>query len=155
MTGNSVKIIHDAISAAAQVAGFSKKGTYWYAERGESILLITPQKSQYGQHFFLNLGVFFHELGSKQWPKISDCHLQSRLENVVDVVNDRLLIDVVLNFEYIEISDEARAEKITDLLVRYAIPFLENCSTFAGVREADKKGVLKTMPILRSLRERL
>lgn len=155
MTGSAVKTIHDAIGSAAKAAGFSKKGASWYAERNESLLVIAPQKSQYGQKFFLNLGVFFREFGPNQWPKSHECHLQARLEDVVSVVNDRSIIDVVLDFESADISDEDRAEKITDFLACYAIPFLENCSTFAGVREAEKNGALKSIPILRRLREHL
>jgi hypothetical protein len=154
MTTANIKLIHDAIGEAGKVAGFVKKGSAWYADRAESILVVSPQKSQYGEQYYLNVGIFFRVFGSNEKPKEHECHLRTRLTEIVGVV-DQERARSLLDFKGMSVAESERQQALVTLLKEKGIPFLEQCSSIEGVRTALHQGVLNAMPISRVLRETL
>ena len=151
MTTSAIKLVHEAIGRATKSSSFVKKGGGWYADRNESILVISPQKSQYGQQYYLNLGVYFKELGSILAPKEQECHLRARLSQIVSDGEEKT-VEALLDFEQ---SVPEREECLANLLRHYALPFLEACSSIDGVRHARNEGRLGALPVMRVLRETL
>lgn len=153
MTSSHIKEIHDAIGEAAKPVGFAKKGASWYADRAESILVINPQKSQYSERYYLNLGIYFKELGTERAPKeVEKFHLQARISDVT--AEDEKIIDKIFDFEEPMTSSE-RTKEIITLLREAGLPFLEACSSMEGARAAYAKDQLSALPLLRELREKL
>lgn len=150
MTNLNIKLIHDAISEASKSAGFTKKGENWYADRAETVLVINPQKSNYGQKYFLNLGVYFKLLGAKQTPKEFECHVRARVSQLAE----EEAVEKTLDFEQ-PISPLERENQIVTFLRDKGLPFLEMCSSMEGVRAAYAGGQLSAFPLLRTLREKL
>ena len=150
MTNPNIKSIHDAISEACKPAGFSKKGENWYANRIETILIINPQKSNYGQKYYLNLGAYFKMLGTKQAPKESECHLRARISQFVE----EEAVEKIFDFDQ-PISTLDRHNEIVKLLRDEGLPFLEMCSSLQGVRDAFARNQLDSFSLLRSLKEQL
>lgn len=154
MTIDSIKLLHDAIGAAGKVDGFTKKGTSWYANRVDSVLVINPQKSQYGEQYYLNLGVFFHLLGTQSTPKERQCHLRTRLTELVEP-EDQMRVKQLLDFEKPQLAEDRRRLELAALLETKGIPFLERCGTLDGARSALSQGMLDSMPISKKLRDLL
>jgi hypothetical protein len=154
MKPENIRLIHDAIGAAGKGAGFTKSGSSWYANRTDSMLVISPQKSQYGQKYYLNLGIFFKALGSKDRPKENECHLRARIGNIVGT-ESQMLAEKLLDFEAGKISTEARREALTTIMLTEVIPFIEQCSSLEGARTALHEGKLDELPINKELRELL
>lgn len=71
------KLIHQPLKAR----GFKKSGATWRLQQAGSIAVLNAQKSPWGGGtFYLNLGVYFPELGSEPAPTENKCHVQARLE---------------------------------------------------------------------------
>jgi Domain of unknown function (DUF4304) len=136
----SIKQLHDAISAAAVPAGFRKKGSSWYCHEPQAILVIDPQKSQYGAQYFLNLGIYWRALGAETSPREERCHMRGRISSIVPAAKcDELTHS--LDFEN-AMSNEARHMILNDVLSQFAIPLLKRCSTTEGLRAEHKRSGL-------------
>lgn len=153
MTSATIKLIHDSIAQAAEPLGFSKRGENWYADRVESILVINPQKSQYSQQYYLNLGIYFKGLGTNLIPKEQDCHLRARLCALVDAHTAKE-IEAILNFNHVESFSE-RQKSLSALIENNGLPFLEAYSSLAGVRVGHSEGRLDALAVSKALREKL
>jgi hypothetical protein len=154
MTTANIKILHDAIGDAGKAAGFVKKGSSWYANRAESVLVINPQKSHYGEQYYLNLGVFFRLLGVSEKPKEQECHVRARLTDVVKK-DEQTSVQQLLDFDAVLTSGIERKQALADFLLIRGVSFLEQCSSVEGVGTALSQGLLNAMPVSRSLRELL
>ncbi len=154
MTTAAVKILHDAIAAAGGSVGFKKRGSSWYCQETDAILVINPQGSQYGSQYFLNLGVYWRSLGAKPAPKEEECHVRGRIESVLPK-EEKQEVERSLDFEDSSIDDVTRRTVLRDALLLHAIPVLKRCSTADGLREEYYRGTLKSFLIARALAEML
>ena len=152
MTSNSTKILHDAIHEAASPAGFRKKGSSWYCKEPEAILVISPQKSQYGLKYFLNLAIFWRIFGDTIAPKEQECHLRGRIESTLPQ-DKRQSIERSLDFEDSTIDDITRHRALSEAISLHAIPVLKRCATKEGLREEYKAGRLKNFLVAKILVE--
>jgi hypothetical protein len=60
---------------------FSKDKNNWRKELDDIILLFNIQGSSYDKNdFYVNIGVFFKELGDMKKPNVGDCHIMQRVE---------------------------------------------------------------------------
>jgi hypothetical protein len=150
MTASATKVLQEAVADAVVPAGFRKKGSSWYREEADAILVISPQKSQYGSQYFLNLGVYWRELGEKTAPREEECHVRGRISSVLSADESKEL-ERSLNFEDRSIEDEARRTALRDALVNHAIPLLKRCSTRDGLREEHQKSTLRRFVVARRL----
>lgn len=148
MTISHIKDIHEFLSEAAKPRGFNKKKSSWYCTGNEAILVISPQKSQYGEQYYINLGVYFRNLGKKDTPKISECHINGRVDAALQE-DDAKNFESALNFENSSIDDQQRHRVIVQTLRNLAIPLLEQCSTSDGFRVAHAKGKLKHFGVMK------
>jgi hypothetical protein len=77
--------------------GFKKKDArLWLRQKDDCWNLVGLQKSNWGNQFYINLGVWLPALNPNPRPRIQDCHIQVRLDGVAS--NDTEL-ERVLNFE--------------------------------------------------------
>jgi len=150
MTTSAAKLLHGAIAEAAAPAGFRKKGSSWYCEEVDATLVLSPQKSQYGSQYFLNLGIYWRRLGEKSAPKEEECHIRGRISSVLpDELGQQ--VERSLDFEDSSISDEERRGAVRDALAQYAIPMLKRCSTTEGLREEHRRSSLRRFLVARRL----
>lgn len=62
--------------------GFCRSKFVWRRHRVESIDVIDLQKSDYDNLFYVNLGIFFPQLGDLKNPPTYKCHIQVRLNRL-------------------------------------------------------------------------
>lgn len=71
------KLIHQPLKAR----GFKKSGATWRLQQTGSVAVLNVQKSSSGGDvFYVNLGVYFPEIGSDLGPTEKMCHVQVRLD---------------------------------------------------------------------------
>jgi len=71
------KLIHQPLKDL----GFKKSGATWRLQQTGSVAVLNVQKSSWGDGgFYVNLGVYFPEIGSDPAPTENKCHVQVRLE---------------------------------------------------------------------------
>jgi hypothetical protein len=140
-TSKGIEFIHSAIADACSPSGFRKEGSTWYCRERDAILVISPQKSQYGAQFFVNVGVYFTVFGTKPKPREEECHLRGRLTSLIDK-EDKRAVERALDFEDTSIDGSVRKEIVTGALRDRAVPLLKACSTLMGVTEQRQAGAL-------------
>lgn len=70
-----------AVSPLLKAHGFTKSNATWRKEQGESVAVFNVQKSPWGgDTYYVNIGTYFHVLGSDALPTENKCHVQVRLE---------------------------------------------------------------------------
>lgn len=60
--------------------GFKRSSATWRRQYNESIAVLNVQKSSWdGDVYYINLGVYFHAIGSEVAPTENRCHVRVRL----------------------------------------------------------------------------
>lgn len=148
MTISHIKNIHEFLAEAAIPNGFIKINGSWYYTGIEAILIISPQKSQYGNQYYINLGVYFRSLGEKNTPKVSECHINGRVDAILQGY-DAKNFEAALDFENSAVDYLQRKGVIVQTLRDVAIPFLVRCMTPDGVRAAKANGELRQLGVMK------
>jgi hypothetical protein len=131
MPSTENKLLQASISPLLKRHGFKKTGATWRRTIDEVIAVINIQGSQWSRTFYLNLGVYYLQIGDKLQPCEFDCHVRTRLENLTD--NRTRLIEV-LDFEN-DIPNEARLLEITGQMESQALPWFAKMSDLVCARE--------------------
>lgn len=79
MPNEAARTIAEIIASTLKDAGFTKKKLTWRRERAQSIQVVEVQSSRFGELAFINLGVYFRELGASAAPDLVECHVRMRL----------------------------------------------------------------------------
>jgi hypothetical protein len=127
--------------------GFRKRRFRWYRLEGHVIQLFDVQKSAWSDSYYINLGIYDRRLGAAATPPIYDCHAQLR---TTDLELPQGCRDEALDFT----ARVARREKQLLQTAEVAVRWLEQVSTFEGMREYLRSQVSTqhmTMPGLRRL----
>jgi len=125
------KLLQKALAPTLKAAGFRQTGATWHRERSAVVAVLNLQGSQWGPQFYVNLGVYFRELGSKARPNEAECHIRSRLDAHVP---DRARLFQLLDFEA-DIELNLRGTELVTLVVEGGIPWLDHVSTWAGAKD--------------------
>lgn len=73
--------IETALIPELKKLGFKRKSRTWWRQGEDAIQVFNLQRG-FGDEFFFNLGVYFRELGSEEFPPEHRCHVRARLERV-------------------------------------------------------------------------
>jgi hypothetical protein len=76
-------VIQTTFDESGRSLGGLKKAGSWHLTGPDAIAVLKPQKSQYGQRYYLNVGLWFLGVGAATNPKPTHCHVQSCLEALV------------------------------------------------------------------------
>ncbi|WP_437483775.1 DUF4304 domain-containing protein [Sorangium sp. So ce1014] len=153
-TENPVKLATDAALKSAQ---FLRKSGTWYRNVEETVLIVDVQRSNFGQQYYINLGIFVKGLAqqlTKLPPKESECHIRLRLESLMPEAEEQAS-QALLDLENISIGFDERQIRIREAIDSVALPFLLQCSTRAGICEANRSGRLGSAVIHKSVRNAL
>ena len=128
----SGKIIEEAIAGVFKEAGFKKRGTTWHLNIHECICVVNLQKSQWGEQYYINLGVLLKRLAPVSSPNESQCHIRERLSEIVPNTSQ---CEKALNLEE-PLPTQQRIAIITGMLREHALPFLLSLQSSDGIRKA-------------------
>jgi hypothetical protein len=128
MPSENNRRLQKAIAPVLKVRGFHKNGATWRRDGPTSIGVLNLQGSQWAPFFYINLGVFLLALGKNPRPLEYECHLRTRLG---DLVPDRGRLHGLLSFEA-PIEDDHRVADLSALIAEYAVPWLDRVSALDG-----------------------
>ena len=147
-TDNEIKL---AVAETLKSADFQRGSNTWYRGLEETVLVVNVQKSNFGEQYYLNLGVFVKglpvNLGGKLPPKENQCHIRLRIEALKR--DEEHQLKQFLNREDKSIGTTDRKRGIETAIARIALPFLLQCSTRAGIKEANRQGQLDSALVRR------
>ncbi|WP_437954367.1 DUF4304 domain-containing protein [Sorangium sp. So ce119] len=151
-TENSVKLATDA---TLKDAHFLRKHGSWYHDTEETVLVVDVQRSNFGQQHYINLGIFVKACSqtlARFPPKESECHIRLRLESLMPEADEES-VRTLLDLDNQSIGSAERQKRIRGLVSGIAIPFLLQCSTRTGLRDAKRNGRLDAAVIDKRVRE--
>jgi len=134
-------------------AGFTKKAATWWKSYPDSVAVLNIQGSQWGPTLYVNLGICFRFLASKERPPIDACHLLTRLESLVP---DPGVIVRALDFSGAyggNLADSDRLGAVEDAIRTCAFPWFDAFATVQGARAEIRRNpprALQVAPPLRS-----
>jgi hypothetical protein len=131
MPSANSKLLQQALAPMLKSVGFRRSGATWHRKNAACIAVVNLQGSQWGPQFYVNLGVYFTELGDKARPCEAECHIRSRLDAHVD---DRSRLAQLLDFES-NIELKARGRELEQALREGGLPWLNHVETWQGAKD--------------------
>ncbi|MDP1734048.1 MAG: DUF4304 domain-containing protein [Sulfuritalea sp.] len=121
--------------------GFRKSGPTWHRDCDRMIQVLNIQKSQWGDQFYINLGIYLKDLGSEVRPTEYRCHVRCRVEQLLDG-EDFSNFNRLLNFD--ELAPLAsRYKELRSLVAQSALAWLDTNSTKDALAITLKRGGTK------------
>lgn len=131
------KALEQAIAGVLKPLGYTKRAATWHREREQVVSVLNLQKSQWGENWYLNLGVYLRSIGDEARPPEARCHVRCRAE--------------MLSGRELPREPAALATFVGDV----AVPWLDALDSERGVAEFLSSGRSRACFVHRSARERL
>ena len=146
------KTISSMIKKPLFDAGFALQSRSFYLRYAESIHVVNIQKSDYGDQYYINIGVALTQLEAPEFPKDYHCHIRFRLTGVMSGAEKHKLT-MALNMENSAMSDSER-EKIISISIRCRLmPFLRKICNQEGIAKMMAAGALQNAMVHKQVRE--
>lgn len=124
------KTFKQTIANLFEKSSFVKKGQSWYLDGEDTIIVVKLQKSNWGEEYYINIGIRLKALGTVNFPQESQCHFSHRLERYFP--DDR---ELILRGSSLEASNSQTLEDFTELLRIKLVPFLKECTSKHKLKE--------------------
>lgn len=129
----------NALSSAMKGLGFTKQSGAWYKHDDHVIVVIHPQKSNFDDTIYLDIGFYLRRLGSEKFPKGQQCHIRCRAEDFIQRADQLKLFD--LNAPEWELPNTTAIFE-TFLAERLLRP-VDKLSNLGELRQAFRGGLFK------------
>jgi Domain of unknown function (DUF4304) len=117
------------------------------------MLVIGLQKSRWGDHYDLGLGIAIEALAGPEYPKIHECHIQARAEDFVENKNE---LTAALNEEdYWKTDADSRRQAIKLALCSAQFYFFNEADTVEKVRNYLLTKTSSTLAVNKSAKDYL
>jgi hypothetical protein len=135
MPDKAASTIAHIIAPTLKEAGFRKNELTWRREREPSIQIVEVQPSRLGDLAYINLGVYFRELGANTAPDITECHVRARLNGVVPAPQRQTALMSFMN----EVTLQERQAEVPVLMRDYGIAWLDENQTMQAARDRMRR----------------
>lgn len=143
MASEEQKQLANAIKPLMRSAGFKRSSFNWHRKSEGVVQVLNFQGSQWSKFVYVNLGIYFSELGSKENPREYECHIRERLSAVApDLAQCNRLFDLEN-----DIAFEQRCDEVTKLIQDVALQWLDRCSTKPGAKSYLKYEKRHGLPV--------
>ena len=124
--------LESAIALGMKSLGFRKKARNWWRTNDYAVQVLNLQKSQFGEQLYVNVAVYLSDLGNETNPPHNRCHIQARLERIVDAKywNDIVVAE----------SATPPSPALVEAVLTGGVAWLERVSTPDGIRAYLKEG---------------
>lgn len=143
--------IETAIDEVLRDEGFMKKSRSWHKLCDETVFLVDLQKSNWGEQYYVNLGVLLRGLRDIPRPKLLECHVRDRLESLTA---SNVELCKALDLEDKSITDKERADLIKRIIKESGLPFLKRWDSVEKFRERILRGDTDMAVVRPEVRER-
>jgi len=139
-------VIKSSLSSVLKEAGLRRKGSNWFWDTEDAVVVVNLQKSNFGDQYYVNLALWLRALGDAQEPKEQLCHVRLRA-TALDGEEQRYWENEVFNLEH-PLPDEDRASLIRSFMGDTVLPFLRAAAYLDGLRDMHTAGRLKGAAIM-------
>lgn len=132
-------------------AGFVNKSGSWYRSGTDAIVVLNLQKSDFGDYYYLNVGISLKALSDELFPKTNKCHIQIGGDNLVGE-DDVLLFNKGIHLNE---GDEKDLQGFVALMNTKVLPSISEFLRLDQLREHYKKLTFKKALLFWQARELL
>ena len=132
-------------------AGFVSKSGSWYRSGSDAVVVLNLQKSDFGNYFYLNVGINLKALSDEPFPKSNQCHIGIRADNLV-AEDDVLPLNMGINLDE---GDDQYLKGFIDLMNMKVLPLIGEFLRLQQLREHYKKLTFKKALLFWQARELL
>lgn len=118
-----------------KMRGYKKSGPTWRRKKDDTIQVLNLQKSQWGDSFYVNIGLYLIALGEEEQPTEYRCHVRCRAERLMP--EEHFEFRGLLDFTT-ALADSDRYTRIRALIAQYPLAWLDANSTEAALRSTLK-----------------
>lgn len=108
------RLVRELLDPPLADLGFKRKKMMWRRQTDETVFLLDAQKSQYSARYYVNVGLVFSAVSSKDWPTQPYWNVQTRAEGLLDEETASKTLEW-LNLEN-SLSDEDRRTQAQSLV---------------------------------------
>jgi hypothetical protein len=134
------KDLEQAIARILKPLGYAKRGATWHRDRDALVSVLNLQKSQWGEDWYLNLGVYLKRLGDEARPSEARCHVRCRASSLSgrEVPRDPAALAAMVEEVAVPWPDGLSTEE--GVATFLASEFSTNCFVYDGVRKTISEG---------------
>jgi len=140
--------LKSSLEKALRDAGFFRKAGSWYRSGADAIVVLNLQKSDFGDNYYLNIGINLKALSQESFPKVNICHIQMRADDLLDEVT-------FLRCFNLDKGVIADLKVFIDLLDRKLLHLLNDFLCIDRLREQYKNATFKKALLFWQARELL
>jgi hypothetical protein len=146
--------IWNAIVPLAKARGFRmERATNAYISSDETSSVFNLQRSQWGQQYYLNCGIWLNRFGFVKKPREHVCHIRWRVISLLSD-DDARLLEGALNIER-PIDDAARRFVFAKTVDVYGLGLLAECTSESAVMAMLSRYPDAAFAVRRELKERV
>jgi hypothetical protein len=119
--------VEDAVDRMLTTSGFRRGKHSWTRAIGDGTQVVALQDSSWAEILYVNLGMWFARYGTPFRGAITDCHVRTRLESLVDFSSSTAR---ALDFR-IPMSNSERATVVAGAIAGIGVPWLEGVAQFS------------------------
>ena len=132
------KTFKKSVGMTLEKAGLQKRGQSWYLDGKDAIVVTNLQKSDWGDLYYINIGIWLKALGDASFPNENQCHIGFRAESLFPEQRELILISCSL-----EKSTQQLLAELSDFFERQLIPFISKCTYVNKLRNLMLQGILE------------
>lgn len=122
-------VMVEALKPLLKMHRFKKTRTTWHKEIEDFILVFNVQGSQWGEDYYINLGVYFKALGKELTPSENICHIQARLAHENKTAEE--LVEEAMNWlnthgNMLQLAELHRSNKLPPMTFVQVKEYLNN-----------------------------
>lgn len=138
-----------ALGGMLKPVGFTHKGQSWFLDGDDSIAVLSLQKSDFDEKYYVNFGVWLKSLGSATAPSENKCHIQARLTSLFP--EHSVVIEKACKLS----SSAEEFALFADVLERTVVPFCKGCLRIESLRKKIEMGEFKKALVMKSAKDAL
>jgi hypothetical protein len=110
---------------------FRKTGATWHRDADRLVQVFNIQKSQWGDQFYLNVGIYLRDLGNESRPTEYRCHVRCRAEGLL---GDGEFPDLrkCLDFDS-SLDRDQRYARLQQIVAERVLPWLDENKTLESL----------------------
>lgn len=147
------RLLQRLLDEALGDLGFKRKGTLWTRSTNDVYQSVEMQKSQFGEQYYINVGLWLIALGSPQSPRDKDMHIRLRADSLFNAFAREKWIRQT-DFEQ-DVADEDRTRELRAMIKDVLVAHLAAWDSEESIRLALNAGDLSQAFVLAAARTAL
>jgi uncharacterized protein DUF4304 len=143
------RTLRDWLRRLLNPAGFKEVGALWVRTFPEVSQVVGLQKSNFGNQYYINLGIAIRALGIPEPMKEEVCHIRIRAEALLDPESP---VSQLLDLDQ-SLSPEAREQRLNATVSPAVSKFLASSRDIDGLQTLKSSGLMSRAFVHRRARE--